>query len=178
LKSVSWLAIVAVVVSGCNTPVMKSVKDLGVGGKTISIGYTGYAEDRISYFVSGEGKFGGGRGEDYTGIIGPGGFPGDPFIESENSYYGMSFGGTYLVKKRIGLFVGIGAGLTTEWCTYYDPSHILDLSGYYHVECDSGSEAGLVYGAHVFLNEKWVLGYEKNEALDNALWSIGLSEDF
>ncbi len=32
---------------------------------------------------------------------------------------------------------------------------------------------GLIYGAHLFLNETWVLGYRQNDALEETFISIG-----
>lgn len=85
----------------------------------------------------------------------------------------VSLGLTYLFKERIGIFGGWSYADRSDFNSFYDETFFMDQFGNYHVDCGSSSNMGLVYGAHLFLNETWVLGVRQNDALEETFISIG-----
>ena len=111
-------------------------------------------------------KYGNGRCRDYTGILGPNGFPGDRYIES---YRTTAMGGGiylgYLVKRfSFGGYIGYEQYETGK--TYYDNLHILSSNGFYsvNVQCHSKCVLGIYSKfflsphGHILLSYKFGIG--------------------
>lgn len=164
--------------SGCGAlfESSKGVFDVGASKKSGSVGFIGYNEDGVgSFIVFDETKsLSGLHGTPYpSSIASCDGFVGDEFLGTQREATSVSLGLTYMIKERIGLYGGWSYADRSDYHSFYDSDFLADPLGYYHVDCSSSSNMGLVYGAHLFLNKTWVLGVRKNDALEETFFTIG-----
>jgi hypothetical protein len=168
----------SVVLAGCTaTPTSGLFLDIGSGDNLASLGIGTVTEEKgFGLFVSVDSSGEGGRGEDYTGILGTGGFPGDPATGVTKDYLGGSFGLSYGVHEKISVFGGVAMGYATEYCNYFDPTGILSPNGNYHIVCNDDFEFGSVYGAHFWVYKNLGVGYRSLSVgeVDDSVITIGL----
>jgi len=178
------LAITCICGSGCGAlfESSKRVFDLGASKKSGSLGFFGYNEDGPGPFIviDTTESLSGLRGTRYSssfscdGFIDDDGVP-DEFLGTEREATSLSLGLTYMIKQRIGLYGGWSYADRSEFHSFYDPDFgpFAGPFGYYHVDCGSSSNTGLIYGAHLFLNKAWLLGIRQNDAMEETFITIG-----
>jgi hypothetical protein len=172
------LAIACICGSGCSAlfESSKPVFDLGASQSAASIGLMSYQQGGVSPFITIDDTYDFGlRGTRYSSNIVSCdvGYPGSDFRGTHRDSTAVGLGLTYLFKERIGIYGGWSYADRSDFHSFYDPTFFMDDFGNYHVDCGSSSNMGLIYGAHLFLNETWVLGVRQNDALEETFISIG-----
>jgi hypothetical protein len=171
------VAVACICGSGCSAlfESSKPIFDLGASHQSGSVGFFGYNEDGVGPFITIEeaDDLRNLRGTRHSSSIVPcDGLVGDEFLGTHRKATSVSLGLSYMIKERIGLYGGWSYADRSVYHSFYDSGNAVD-SGYYHVDCGSSSNMGLIYGAHLFLNETWVLGVRQNDALEETFISIG-----
>jgi len=174
------LAFTCICGSGCSAlfESSKPVFDLGASKKSGSLGFIGYNDDGLGPFIviDTTENLSGLRGTRYSeSSVSCDGFDGDEFLGTEREATSLSLGVTYMIKERIGLYGGWGYADRSDFNSFYDSDggDLAGSFGYYHVDCRSTSNTGLVYGAHLFLNKAWLLGIRQNDAMEETFITIG-----
>jgi hypothetical protein len=177
-----WIAcpLLALASTGCTGlqgPGRRVVIDAGYGADAGgALGAFLYRPEEVGYWGTMNLKYDGGpRGTDYTGVLPPGGFPGDERIGTSEHLLGTGLGATYQAHERLGLFAGVSMQLLTTYFEYFDPTLILDPQGEYHVRADEEVLLGLVLGTHLLLTPELALGGRYDTALGSAVVSLGFS---
>ncbi|HIO65246.1 MAG TPA: hypothetical protein EYN40_01010 [Planctomycetes bacterium] len=178
------VAVACICGSGCSAlfESSKPVFDLGASKKSGSLGFFGYNEDGPGPFIviDTTENLSGLRGTRYSsssvscdGFI-VDGVP-DVLLGTEREATSLSLGLTYMIKQRIGLYGGWGYADRSDFSSFRDPDggDLAGPFGYYHVDCGSSSNTGLIYGAHLFLNKAWLLGIRQNDAMEETFITIG-----
>jgi hypothetical protein len=135
-----------------------------------------YEQGGVSPFITFDDTYDSGlRGTRYSSnsVSCDAGYPGSESRGIHRDSTAVGLGLTYLFKERIGLYGGWSYADRSDFHSFYDPTFFMDEFGNYHVDCGSSSNMGLIYGAHLFLNETWVLGVRQNDALEETFISIG-----
>ena len=160
---------------GCKGAPRARLADIGYSSELgLTAGYFHYAEEGPgAYFAASVKSIDGGRGTDYTGILGKDGFPGDEKTGEDTDGAGLSAGVTFSPARKIGLYAGMAFVGSTTYCNFYDSTGILDPSGHYHVECDEESTVGLELGAHYFVSEKVMFGLRHNTEFEATAFVLG-----
>lgn len=163
--------------TGLQGPGRRVVTDVGYGTRAGgAVGAFQYRPDEAGYWGATNVKYdGGAAGTDYTGVLPPGGFPGDERVGTSEHLLGLGAGATYQPHERIGLHAGISLQLATTYFEYYDPTLILDPSGRYHVRAAEDVLFGLVLGTHLLLTPELSLGARYDSALESGVFSLGFS---
>jgi hypothetical protein len=162
---------------GAQGPGSRAVVDLGYGPDAGgALGAFLYRDEGAGLWGTMNVKYDGGpEGTDYTGVLPPGGFPGDERTGASEHVLGAGFGGTWRAHERLGLFAGLSTQLLTTYFEYRDPTLILDPQGEYHVRADEEVLFGLVLGAHLLLTPELSLGGRYDTAFGSGVVSLGFS---
>ena len=152
----------------------RTLYDLGYGGGAgVAIGAFRYADEgRGGYIAMNTTGLGEGKGTNYDGTLGPGGFPGDEKTGESESGIGMSGGFTYRANDTFGAFAGLAYNVNTIYNNYYDPTHILDPSGHYNVTAEDDGALGLEVGGHLMASPSLALGLRANTATGGVILSL------
>ncbi|MBM4048244.1 MAG: hypothetical protein FJ279_24335 [Planctomycetes bacterium] len=124
------------------------------------------------------------RGTDYSDILGPDGFPGDDLTGTYDVFLlGFVVGIELWTAKPVpmsqvdgfrpslGLVLGTSHQEWEYWNEFYDPSHILDPSGYYKCKRGSDKALGFEYGVALAISP-FVFRYTEDSELGSR-YSLG-----
>jgi len=84
---------------------------------------------------------------------------------------GGSFGLTYRVQEKLGLFAGLALAFVEE----YDQGFVPEIQESFYKVTDDGLQVGVEVGAHLFLSDKIALGARYNSVWKSAIVSLGFT---